>query len=107
MVDPFVAALDAQFHAPGSAAAFYTPFDDAPLVDPIRVIRAQPDVESPFGDERTVHSTNIFLIRRSEVEQPLRNDQLDLDGAVFLLNGEPMLDVEGMTWTCGAMPLPA
>ncbi len=109
-MDPFAAALDAQFNAPGSAAAAYQSISGtAPF--PIRVIRAQPD---ELGPRNTVQATNTFDLRRSEVTDPAHGDAVAIgaaivDGAIvggemFELIGTPMLDVEGLTWTIGAEP---
>ncbi len=110
MTDPFAAALDALFNAPGSAAAAYQSISGTAPV-PIRIIRAQPD---ELGPRNTVQATNTFDLRRSEVAQPVHGDVVAIGGVVidgeiiggepFTLIGTPMLDVEGITWTIGAEP---
>lgn len=111
MPDPFAAALDAMFFAPGSAAAVYQPIDgSAPF--PVRVIRGQPD---ELGPRNTVQATNVFDLRRSEVLRPVHGDTIAIGGEIvagaitggemFELIGTPMLDVEGITWTIGGDPL--
>ena len=110
MTDPFAAALDALFNAPGSAAAAYQSISGTAPV-PIRIIRAQPD---ELGPRNIVQATNTFDLRRSEVSDPAHGDTVVIggmivDGAIvggepFVLIGTPMLDVEGITWTIGADP---
>lgn len=102
-LDPFELALDAQFHAPGSAEAVFTPADGQPLPEPIRVIRSQPDVETDFGPGTVIREANVFLMRRSEVTAPRKNATLTIGAVTFTLKGEAMLDVEGMTWRMGAV----
>lgn len=112
MSDPFAAALDAQFNAPGSAAAVYVPAEGQFVA--VRTIRSQPDETLTMGDTQIVVGSNIFELRRSEVGHPEDGAMLILggfvDGAVvtggeiFRLTGEPMLDVEGLTWKIGGQP---
>ena len=108
MSNPFAAALDALFNAPGSAAADY---DDGLSIVPIRVILAQPDLLAGPG-QQIVTATMIIDIRRSEVSNPARNavvlvGERGADGVLevaarYQLIDEPMIDVEGLTWSCGA-----
>lgn len=112
MRDPFAAALDAQFRAPGSAAAVYTGPDGRAV--PIRVIRSQPTGEAVAGDFKIVVDTNLALLRRSEVAEPLGGDELAIGamilageivgGEPFTIAGVPTLDLEGMTWSCELLP---
>ncbi len=99
-MDPFAAALDALFNAPGSAAAVYVPQGGDPV--PVRVIRSQPDTSANYQQARIVQEANSFDMRRSEVPAPASGDRLTVDGDTFEILGDPMLDVEGLTWVCGA-----
>ncbi|WP_294312750.1 hypothetical protein [uncultured Sphingomonas sp.] len=103
-MDPFAAALDAQFNAPGSAAAVYIPADGYSA--DIRIIRSQPDVDVPYGSRRVVQASNAFEIRKSEVESPAAGDRLMIGDTVYEILGDAMLDVEGLTWSCGADVVP-
>lgn len=110
MFDPFAAALDAQFNAPGSAAADYVVGSASPL--PIRVILSRPDRDDPFGTGQVISRTVMINIRRSDVPAPtagalVKVGSRDADGvltveAEYHLTDEPMSDVEAMTWECGA-----
>lgn len=110
MPDPFAAALDAQFNAPGSAAADYIVFGDPAI--PIRIIISQPDRDDQFGASQIISRTVMINIRRSDVPTPVVGAGLQVgvrasDGTLavtgeYWLTDEPMLDVEGMTWMCGA-----
>jgi hypothetical protein len=107
------AALDALFNAPGSAAADY---DDGGVITPIRVILSQPDVLANGGAAQIVTETMIIDIRKSEVLAPaymatVRIGMRDDDGVLevsstYQLIDEPVGDVEGLTWSCGAQLVP-
>lgn len=111
-MDPFAAALDALFNAPGSAAAVYVPTEGAPVA--VRAIRSQPDALTSFGDGQVILATNIIEVRKSEVPHPDRRGYLAIggelvDGVVsggdlFSICEEPRLDAEGLTWTLGVEP---
>ena len=99
-MDSFAAALEALFNAPGSAAAVYISADRYPL--DIRVIRSQPDVEAAYGTTRSIQAANMFEIRKSDVGCPAPGDRLLIGDTVYEILGDAMLDVEGLTWSCGA-----
>jgi len=111
-MDPFAAALDAQYHAPGSAAAVYRPIVGAPR--DIRVIRSAPDRTSRFGDGQIINASTSLEIRVSDVPSPQRGDAVVIgatlvDGVIvggeaFELFGDPALDLERLSWACGAEP---
>lgn len=103
MRDPFAAALDAQFNAPGSAAAVYTGANGIGV--PIRVIVSRPDEDRPFGSTRIVKASAAVSLRVSDIANPVPGDTFALTatGAVMRLYGEPMIDNEGLSWTCGAV----
>lgn len=101
-MDPFVAALDAQFHAPGSAAAVYE--DGVLVARPIRVIRSQPDADPSYGGQRIVQAANSLSFRVSDVPEPIDGATVTIGTEALTLHGDAMLDVEGLTWTCGAVP---
>ena len=101
-MDPFVAALDALFDAPGSAAATYATLDGEPV--PIRVIRSRPDSFSKHGRVVVLPASNAFEIRASEVAQPAAGDLIITDDEQFKVSLDPVSDVEGLTWTCAAEP---
>ncbi|MDQ2735494.1 MAG: hypothetical protein M3Y55_10995 [Pseudomonadota bacterium] len=100
-MDPFAAALDALFYAPGSDAAAYTPRNGLLYPALIRVIRSQPDAAVPFGRGQIIEGTNVFEIRKRDVALPESGARLVLTAGTFKLLGAPRLDVEGRTWTIG------
>jgi hypothetical protein len=104
-VDPFAAALDVLFFAPGSSEAFYTPRGGAERPNPIRVIRGQPDKAVGFGAQQVIEGTNVFEIRKSDVAEPEKGSIVRIGTARFKLLGEPMTDVEGLSTTIGGSPV--
>ena len=101
-MDPFSAALDALFLSSGALDASYQ--DGSTAAVPIRVIRGRPDRDTPFGSNRSLQGTNTLEIRRSDVAQPVPGAVVTVGVDALQLLGDPILDVEGLTWTCGATP---
>ena len=104
-MDPFAAALDVLFFAPGSSEAFYTPKGGAERPAPIRVIRGQPDKAVGFGEQQVIEGTNVFEIRKSDVAEPEKGSIVRIGTTRFKLLGEPMTDVEGLSTTIGGSPV--
>lgn len=103
MVDPFALALDALFYAPGSAAAVYQPANGSPV--DIRVIRSAPDRETPFGRGQVLdNAATVLELRRSDVSNPQQGDIVLIGSEPFAVFGDPMLDLERISWRCGANP---
>lgn len=101
MADPFALALDALFYAPGSAEAVFQPAGGPPV--PIRVIRSAPDREVRFGGGRVLDNAGTVLeLRRSDVQNPADGDTVLIGDETFRLFGDPVLDLERISWTCGA-----
>ncbi|KQO50643.1 head-tail joining protein [Sphingomonas sp. Leaf257] len=111
-MDPFVAALDAQFHAPGSAAAVYVPASGAPYA--VRAILGGKDEEQPLGAGVIIVRVTVIQLLRTQVPEPEQGafavlggvivDGEVVGGDVYELTGEPMIDVERLSWTIGAEP---
>ncbi|KQM65791.1 hypothetical protein ASE75_06050 [Sphingomonas sp. Leaf17] len=110
MGDPYQAALDALFWAPGSSPAIFQPAEGSPIA--IRVIRSAPDRTTGFGDSRVLdNAATLIEIRRSEVNAPASGDFIAIEGRivdgqvvggeVFEIFGDPVLDLERIGWTCG------
>lgn len=113
MSDPFALALDAMFMAPGSDAAVYQPLEGAPRE--IRVIRSAPDRTTGFGGGQIINESTTLEIRVSDVPHPERGAFVIIGGAldgdvasggeIFELFGDPILDLERISHTCGAEPV--
>lgn len=114
MPDPFAAALDALFNAPGSAAAEFWPGNGEEAYR-IRLIRSRGDQTQRFGDGQVIIDGEILDVRISEVPSITPGDRVRIgaidDDDVFLpvdhliVTGEPLTDVESMTLTVGAQTI--
>lgn len=112
MADPFATGLGALFAAAGSVAAVYVPAGAPPY--PVRAILGGKDEELPVGGGAIVAAVTIIQLRRAQVPAPEKGDFVVLGGVivdgkvvggdVYELTGEPMSDIERITWTIGAEP---
>ena len=71
---------------------------------PVRVILRRPDRISEFGQTRIVAETVIIDVRISDVAAPADGDTIEADGMVYVVQGEPLRDVERLVWTIEARP---
>jgi hypothetical protein len=116
MYDPFASALDAQFIAPGSEAAEHRSIFGV-ITEDVRVIRSRPDTTLRLGDGPIITSTMAIEVRKSQLPVLCAGDTMlfrTFDDAgeqiaeeEVVLTGEPMSDVEALTWMIGAEPVDA
>ena len=100
----FTAAIDALFADPNLGLdAVYRVGGADPGV-PVRVILRRPDRISEFGETRIVAETVIIDVRISDVAAPADGDTIEADGMVYVVQGEPIRDVERLVWTIEARP---
>ncbi len=84
--------------------AIFTPSDGSSVN--VRVIAKQPDEIVGFGDTRVHTETALFEVRASEVAQPSPGDLLNVDGADYVIQGEPeRRDPHRLVWTLDTRPL--
>ena len=99
-----------------SAAIFATALDDL-FVDvniardgvyraggTVRVVIRQPDRVGDFGDTRLLTETTVFDIRVSDIAAPAAGGTIEMDEAVYVIQGEPVRDAERLVWTVEARP---
>lgn len=98
-MDPFAAALDALFSAPGSAAAIFAPGDGSPAIN-VRIIVRQSDTRTYFAKTNDAFATRLIEVRRAEASLPVHGDVFIAGVEIFQVAGSPYLDVEGQTWLC-------
>ncbi len=103
MADPFATGLATLRASAGSIAASYTP-PDGPVVDDIRVILSQPSEVSDDGDGAIIMDTHRFTIFRSDVDMPVHHGVISTAAGDFRINGDCLLDHEGLSWTCPTEP---
>lgn len=105
-MDPFRAALDALFSVPPAEDAVFTPRGAASLPEPIRVIVGRPDERVSFGEGAIINAEIVIAMRMHEVAEPTAGDRVATDTGAYDLIGEPVSDLEGMTWQIGAREVP-
>ena len=99
----FAAAVDALFADPNLArAAMYEPADGDAF--PVRVIARRADAITEFGGARLWSETTRFDVRVSGVVEPRPGDQLVIDDATYIVQGEPVRDRERLVWTIDTRP---
>ena len=109
MSDPFARALAALHQSAVSVPATYTP--KAGQAFPIRVIWSQGSQAATGQGSSRVADTNTFDVQRTDVLMPKRGDRISdvvdpATGALltFVVNGAPILDTEGVSWSCPVEP---
>ena len=99
---PFSAAVDTVFARFG-VDAIYTPDGGGAVT--VRVIVKRPDEIVGFGDTRVLTETALFEVRASEVAEPRPGDRLTVDGADYVIQGEPeRRDPDRLVWTLDVRP---
>ena len=84
--------------------AVYTPAGGEPVV--VRVIARRPDTIVGFGETRIHAETATFEVRANEVANPRPDDLLTVDGASFVVQGEPERpDPDRLVWTLDVRPV--
>ena len=100
----FAAAIDALFADPNLGRdAVYRAGGADPAV-PVRTILRRPDRVGEFGETRIVAGAVMIDVRVSEVAVPAEGDTIQAEGTVYIIQGEPIGDAEGLVWTVEARP---
>ncbi len=100
----FATAIDALFADPNLGLdAVYRAGGTDPGV-PVRVILRRPDRIGTFGETRLATETLVIDVRVSDIAAPADGDTIELDGAVYVIQGEPIRDAERLVWTIEARP---
>ena len=97
------AALDALF-ADGNTArdAVYIAEGGAPQL--VRVVTRRADEVTSFGEARLWAETTRVDLRVAEVPEPRPGYRIEIEGAAFLIQGEPVRDRERLVWTVNLRP---
>ena len=99
----FAAAVGALFADPNMGRdAVYTVDGGAPVL--VRVVARRADAVTDFGDARLWSETTRVDLRVAEVPNPRPGDRVEIDGDVFLVQGEPIRDRERLVWTVDLRP---
>jgi hypothetical protein len=71
----------------------------------VRVIARRSDTIVGFGDTRIHAKTATFELRASEVANPRPDDQVNLGGETFVVQGEPeRRDPDRLAWSLDVRP---
>ena len=101
----FAAAIDDLFADPELARdALWRAGAVDPAV-PVRVILRRPDRIGTFGETRIAAATITLDVRVSDAPALAEGDTLEMDGVVYLVQGEPLADSEQLVWTAEARAL--
>ncbi len=82
--------------------AIYTSDGGAPVL--VRAVVRRPDEVTNFGDTRLWSETTRVDLRVAEVPTPRPGDRIEIDTEVFLIQGEPVRDLERLVWTVDLRP---
>ncbi|MBX3516033.1 MAG: hypothetical protein KF815_03730 [Rhodospirillales bacterium] len=98
----FAAAIDALFADPNLGVdTVYRVGGVHPEV-PVRAIVRQPDRIGEFGETRIVAETVMIDVRVSEIAAPAEGDTIEVNGMVYVVQGEPIRDAERLVWSIEA-----
>ena len=104
MASAFATAIDVLFADPNLAVAAIYRAGGVDPGTPVRVIVRQPDRVDTFGETRIASETTMFDVRVWEVAAPTEGDTIEVDGTVYVNQGEPIRDAERLLWTVEARP---
>ena len=101
-INAFAAAIDALFADPILALdAVYRAGGVDPGI-PVRIIVRRPDRVGEFGETRIVAETVMIDVRVSEIAAPADGHTFEVNGTVYVTEGEPIRDAERLVWTIEA-----
>jgi hypothetical protein len=102
VVTVFTGAIDALFADPNLGAdAIYRAGGSGEAIM-LRAIIRQPDRIGTFGETRIATETTLFDIHTSELAAPAEGDSIEMDGTIYVIQGEPIRDAEQLIWTIEA-----
>ena len=100
----FAAAIDALFADPNLGIDTVYRVGGADAEVPVRAIVRQPDRIGEFGETRIVAETLTIDVRVGEVATPAQGDTIEVNGTVYVIQGEPVRDAERLVWSIEARP---
>ena len=99
----FAMALDLLFADPNLAQeAWYR--DCEGQFTKLRIITRSADSITEFGAARLWSETFRFDVRVRELPNPRSQEQIQIEGETFLIQGKPVRDRERLIWTIEAAP---
>lgn len=70
----------------------------------VRAIKASPTMDMDYQSTRLRSDALIVDVMVAEVAQPRPDDAVVLDGDIYLVDGEPERDSEGLIWRLSLVP---
>ena len=98
----FTDAVDALFADPNLCTDAIWRTGGADPGMPVRVIVRQPDRIGNFGETRIATATLVIDVRVSEIGAPAEGDTIEMNGTIYVIQGEPIRDAERLIWTLEA-----
>lgn len=102
MTDIFSAALDDLFTDPNLARDVLWRAGGIDPAVPVRAIVRRPDRIGEFGETRILASSMVLEVRVAEAPTLAEGDTIELDGASYVIQGEPVRDGLRLIWIVDA-----
>lgn len=97
----FAAGLGPMFNDPNFSVAATWRAGGEGSGSAVRVIFREADRFASFGEGRFITDSSFLDVRVSEVALLRSGDTFELaDGSIFQVRGDPIRDVERVTWSC-------
>lgn len=94
VITAFAAAIDVLFADPNLGVNVIYRVGGADPGTMIRAIIRRPDRIGTFGETRIATETTIFDIRTSDINAPAEGDTIEMNGTIYVIQGEPIRDAE-------------
>jgi hypothetical protein len=102
VVTVFTGAIDVLFADPNLGVDVIYRTGGAGPGTIIRAIIRQPDWIGTFGETRIATATLMIDVRVSDVAAPAEGDTIEMNGTIYVIQGEPIRDAERLIWTIEA-----
>ena len=83
--------------------AVYTPIATGTPVD-IKVIPSRPDEVITFQETAVLSESNIFDVQVADIAQPLEDDELEINGAKYIVQSARIKDTHRLIWRLSTRP---
>jgi hypothetical protein len=72
---------------------------------PVRIVLRQPDRVESFGETRIWSESVIGDVRTRDATSLAEADVFEIDGAIYVVQGEPVRDSERLVWSVELRPV--
>ncbi|QQR68392.1 MAG: hypothetical protein IPI58_05920 [Alphaproteobacteria bacterium] len=70
----------------------------------LRAVLRNPDLVTGFGEGRVATTSMVVEIRATDIAAPRPGDRLEIDGAIYVVQSEPLADAARLIWTLNTRP---